>query len=148
VAGNIKPSLFSIRATPYEASAPSENRIITQTEYNDGSGIKHAIDAWLVGGDVVATPSGLSVAGKISIVNINDSGWTALPAASLLNRNGMGIQNPNGTQLKLNFDNTEPGYVGWSVNPNGEAFLDVRDTVTVYAKAQSGNIDITIMEVS
>lgn len=148
MAGNIKPSLFSIRATPYESSPPADTRIITQTEYFDGSGTKHAIDAWLVGGDVVATPSGLSTAGKFSNVIINDSNWTALPAASLSNRNGMGIQNPNATQLKLNFDNTEPGYVGWTVNANGELFIDIQDTVTIYAKSQSGNITLGIMEVS
>lgn len=94
------------------------------------------------------TASGLTVAGKITEVALNSSTWTALPSTALTNRNGMGIQNPNGVEIKLNFDNTEPGYVGWKIAPNGETFLDVRDTIVIYAKSASSTPTVVIMEVS
>lgn len=97
---------------------------------------------------VDAVPSGLATAGRITEVTLNDTGWTALPATALTDRNGMGIQNPNSTQIKLNFDNSEPSFIGWSVNANGEAFIDIRDSVVIYARAASGSPVITIMEVS
>jgi hypothetical protein len=92
--------------------------------------------------------SGLSVAGRISRVTLNDTTWTALPLSALANRNGVGIQNDSTTQIKLNFDNAEPGYIGWSLNASGETFIDVTDAITVYAKSQTGTPTITVMEVS
>lgn len=97
---------------------------------------------------VSATPSGLSTAGVITVVTLNSTGWTALPATALTDRNGIGIQNDSAIQIKLNFDNLEPGYVGWNVNANGETFVDITDAVIIYAKSQSGTPSITVMEVS
>ena len=97
---------------------------------------------------IEANLTGLSVAGKITEVTLSSASWTALPVTALVNRNGMGIQNPSAVQIKLNFDNTEPGFIGWIINAGSETFVDIRDTVVIYAKAQSGTPTITIMEVS
>lgn len=114
----------------------------------DTDGNKRALDVYSRGGNVSSTPAGLKTAGKITEVTVNSAGWTALPATALINRNGLGIQNVGNKQIKLNFDNTEPGYVGWIVNAGGETFIDVTDAVTIYAKADSGNQLLIIMEVS
>ena len=100
------------------------------------------------GGSVDTVPSGLSTEGKITEVTLSDSSWTALPATALSGRNGMGVQNDSATQIKIGFDSGESGYVGWSVNINGEFFIDVTDAITVYAKAQTGSPTVTVMEVS
>lgn len=95
-----------------------------------------------------ATASGLSTAGKITEITINSTGWTTLPTTALTSRNGIGIQNPNGVEIKLNFDNAEPGYIGWRISPNGETFLDIKDSVIIYAKAAAGTPTLTLMEVA
>lgn len=95
-----------------------------------------------------ATAAGLSTAGKITEIAINSTGWTALPTTALSNRNGIGIQNPNGVEIKINFDNSEPSYVGWRISPNGETFLDIKDSVIIYARAAAGTPTLTLMEVA
>ena len=99
-------------------------------------------------GIVNALPSGLTIGGKITEVTLNSTTWTALPATALVDRNGMGFQNDNGIKIKVGFDNTEPGFVGWSVNANGEFFIDVSDSIISYAKAESGAPTLTVMEVA
>jgi len=98
--------------------------------------------------NATVTTSGLGVEGKITVVTINSVTWTALPAAPLTDRNGLGLQNDSAIQIKLNFDSGEPGYIGWTINGNGETFLDIRDTVVVFAKSSSGTPSLNIMEVS
>jgi hypothetical protein len=97
---------------------------------------------------LTASPGGLTTGGKITEVTLNSSSWVALPPTALTDRNGMGLQNPNATAIKLNFDNTEPGYVGWRIAPNGETFLDVKDSIIVYAKAEVGNPTLVVMEIA
>lgn len=99
-------------------------------------------------GEFDALPAGLNTGGKITEVTLNSSTWVALPATALTGRNGMGIQNPNGIEIKLNFDNAQAGYVGWIVRPNGETFMDIKEGVVIYAKAQSGTPIVVIMEVA
>jgi len=92
--------------------------------------------------------SGLSIAGKISTVTINSITWTALPLASLTARNGISVHNQTNTQMKINYDNTEPGYVGPIINSGGERYYDIRDTIILYGKCQAGTIDVVIEELS
>lgn len=97
---------------------------------------------------VVSTPSGLNTAGLITEVTLNSSTWTALPATVLTERNAMGIQNNSAQEIKINFDSGVVGYVGWTVAAGGELFLDVKEAVTVYAKAKNSTPVITVLEVS
>lgn len=94
------------------------------------------------------TPSGLTIGGKITEVTLNSSTWTALPATAFSQRNGMGFQNPSAIEIKVNFDNGVGTFTGWSVKPNGELFIDVSDSVIVYAKSASGTPTVTVMEVA
>jgi hypothetical protein len=70
------------------------------------------------------------------------------PPVPLVNRNAILIQNQTGTQAKLNYDPSEPGYVGIWINANGEAYRDIRDSVIVYAKCATGTIDLVVEELS
>jgi hypothetical protein len=61
----------------------------------------------------------------------------------------MGIQNDTTDEIKINFSAAVGGYVGWTVKANGEFFIDLTDSVTVYAKSESGTTPtITVMEVA
>jgi len=113
----------------------------------DGNASLVSILAQLVSG-LNTTPSGLTIGGKITEVTLNSLTWTALPTTALTDRNGLAFQNPNGVEVKIGFDNTETGYVGWAVNASGEFFIDVSDSITVYAKASSGTPKLVIMEVA
>lgn len=97
---------------------------------------------------VTSKPAGLENQGLITRVTLNSTTWTALPASALVDRNGLGIQNDSNVKIKLNFDNTEPSFIGWGVNANGETFLDISNSVVVYAKSESGTPTITVMEVA
>lgn len=108
-----------------------------------------AINSRIVGGEGSFSPSGLKTEGKITEVDLDDSSWTPIPATAQTKRNAIFLQNLSGSQIKLNFDNTEPGYVGWTVNDLGEFFIDVTDGIIIYGKAESGaSPTITAMEVS
>lgn len=112
-------------------------------------GDKHLLDV-AIGKSISLgfSPSGLSIGGKVTEVTLSSTVWTALPATALTSRNGMGIQNESAVSIKVGFDPGETGFVGWTVLPNGEFFIDVSDVVVVYAKAQSGTPTVTIMEVA
>lgn len=99
-------------------------------------------------GEFDAVPAGLNTAGKITEITLASGSWTALPATALVGRNGVGVQNPTGIEIKLNYDSGEAGFIGWSVKPNGEFFIDIKDGVTIYAKAASGAPTVTVMEVA
>ena len=93
--------------------------------------------------------SGLRNAGRISVVALNDTTWTALPLVPLTARNAICIQNESGIIIKTNYDNAEPGFVGMSIGGSGgERQYDITDTIIIYAKAQSGTPSITLEELS
>ena len=98
-------------------------------------------------------PSGLQNEGKITEVVLSSVAWTALPTTSLSNRNAMSVQNESGIVIKINYDNTEPGFVGATI-PGGSAgfpaerFYNVTDAITIYAKAASGTPTVTVEELS
>lgn len=128
----------------------------TRVTGTDVSGNKRALDVAVKEGNVTADvsgtintiPSGLSTAGQITRVTLSSASWTALPATALTDRNGLGVQNDSGIEIKVGFDSGEAGYVGWTVRDLGEFFVDITDAVTLYAKAASGTPTVTVMEVS
>jgi hypothetical protein len=91
---------------------------------------------------------GLTVEGKITIVSINDSTWTALPNTSLADRNSITIQNTSGVQMKVQYDNGVGGYVGVAIEPDSERYYNITDGITIYGKSSSGTVDITIEELA
>jgi hypothetical protein len=60
----------------------------------------------------------------------------------------MGIQNYSGVDIKINYNNTEPGYVGVILKDGNERFYDISDTIPLYAKAASGTPTIIVEELS
>lgn len=113
---------------------------------NDGEVVVRTTLSGEVSGEF--TPSGLRISGKVTEVVLSDTAWTALPPVALINRNAINIQNYSGTQIKLNFDPSIPGYTGVVVNDQSERNYDIKDTILVYAKAEIGNPVIIIEEVS
>lgn len=104
------------------------------------------------GGPIITTPSGLTVAGRVTIVSITSVGWTVLPATALTDRNAITIQNTGGTEIKLNYDisGSPPviGYVGVIMPVDGERFYDITDDIKIYARAASGSPSITVEELA
>ncbi len=87
--------------------------------------------------------SGLSIGGRITEVTIDDVSWTALPPTPLTNRNAMSIQNVSGFEIKVNYvDNV--GYIGMVIPNNNERYYDIKDSIIMYARAQSGSGSVII----
>lgn len=93
-------------------------------------------------------PSGLTIGGKITLVTINDSTWSALPTTALTNRNAICIQNRSGQEIKINYDNTVVGYVGVVLPDKGERYYDISDSIVIYAKSSSGTANVTVEEIA
>jgi hypothetical protein len=95
------------------------------------------------------SPSGLRIAGKITEVELVDYEWRLLPPAALSNRNALAVQNPTGTEIKLNYTNAVIGYVGMVIYPNGgERRYDIKDTIPAYGRSQAGTVIVNVEELS
>lgn len=93
-------------------------------------------------------PSGLKNAGKITTVTIGDSVWTPIPATPLTDRNAMSIQNLSNVNVKINYDNSVSGYNGIEIKSGFERYYDIKDTIILYAKSESGSVQLVIEELS
>lgn len=109
-----------------------------------------AVRTVVSGGEISGTlePSGLRNGGRITEVTLSSTIWTALPLVSLDGRNALAIQNRSGIEIKINYTNTETGYVGMVIDNGGERFYDISDSITIYAKASSGTPIVSIEEIS
>lgn len=106
-------------------------------------------DALRTFGEFDAAPSGLRNSGKHTIIAVNDTTWTALPSVALLNRNAIAIQNNSDTDIKVNYSDSVVGYTGMTIRKNGaERQYDIKDTILLYAKSESGTVFIDIEELS
>ncbi len=94
------------------------------------------------------TPSGLKIAGRVSIVNVNDTTWTALPATALTDRNAISIINRSGQQVKINYSASVSGYVGVPIDNGSERFYDISDSIVVYCKSQTGSAELIVEELA
>ena len=94
------------------------------------------------------TPSGLRNGGKITVVTLGDSVWTPLPLAALSDRNAMSIQNLSDVNIKINYDNTVSGYIGIEIKAGFERYYDIKDTITIYARTESGSAQVVVEELS
>lgn len=101
-----------------------------------------------VDGSFSATFSGLSVGGQVTEVTIDNTSWTALPATALLNRNAIAIQNRTGQEIKINYDNSEPGYVGIVIDDKSERFYDITDDILIYAKSKTSSCVVFVEELA
>lgn len=94
------------------------------------------------------TPSGLTTGGRITIVTLSSASWTALPLTPLASRNAISVQNQSAVQIKLGYDDLEAGYIGMILEPGGERFYNITDSIIMYAKASSGAPDIAVEEIA
>jgi 3-dehydroquinate synthase class II len=101
-----------------------------------------------IDGSFSASPGGLRVGGKVTEVIINNTTWTALPLTALLNRNAIAIQNRTGQEIKVNYDNTEPGYVGIVIDDKSERFYDITDAIIIYAKSKISSCTVFVEEIA
>lgn len=89
--------------------------------------------------------------GKITVVALNDSSWTPLPAIALPGRKAMGVQNVSGFEMKLQYVvSPDPGYVGLKVAPGSERYYAYTDGIAVYGRLApgSGTASIIIEELA
>ena len=93
-------------------------------------------------------PGGLTIGGKVTEVTLNSATWTALPATALTDRNHISIQNPSTSEIKLNYDNSIGTYTGVILGAGNERHYDITDSITIYAKSQSGTPTIIVEEVA
>ena len=100
-------------------------------------------------GEFESVPSGLRNGGRHTIVSVNNTSWTALPASALTDRNAIAIQNNSDQDVKVNYDNTVAGYEGMTIRSRGgERQYDIKDTIVIYAKSKTGTVNLDIEELS
>jgi hypothetical protein len=133
-----------LKVYPNSKSSPNDAKVLTGTDCGVD---KTGLDTFICGGAVGTTPSGLTTGGLVTEVTLSAVAWTALPASALADRNSLGVQNPTGTQIKINFA-TPAGYVGWIVNANGEFFIDITDSIILYARSAAGAPVVNVMEIA
>lgn len=92
--------------------------------------------------------SGLTIAGLVSSVVINDVTWTAVPATPLANRNALCIFNTSVVEIKLNYSSGVAGYFGVPLAAGNQRFYDITDSIIMYAKSSSGSPTIIVEELS
>jgi hypothetical protein len=95
------------------------------------------------------TFQGLSTEGKVTLVNLTDSAWTALPATPLTNRNSIVFQNQsdNGKALLLNYSASAPAE-GIRIEDGGFRSLAIRPGIVVYGRMTTGSGKVAVEELA
>lgn len=88
--------------------------------------------------------SGLTIAGKITEVTIDDSTWTNVTPTPIASRNTLSIQNQSAFEIKINYNPLTVGYVGTKISVDGERHY-LNRSIPIYAKAESGAGTIIIL---
>lgn len=98
----------------------------------------------------VSSDTSAKIEGKITVISINEFGWTAIPATPLTGRRALNIQNPSGSTIYINYDNAAPANQGIKVASDGERSYDAKDSIQYYARASTGAgaVNITVEEIS
>jgi len=93
------------------------------------------------------SPSGLKNAGRVQLITLSNTSWTALPATPLVDRNAISVQNNTTSEIKINYT-TGVGYVGMTIPVGGERSYDIKDTIVIYARAKTGTPIVEVEELS
>ena len=101
-----------------------------------------------VTGAVTSYPAGLTVAGRVTVVTISNTAWTALPATPLSMRNAISIQNQSGQEVKINYISSIVGYIGMTIPNGGERFYDITQNIVVYAMSSVSSCTLNVEELS
>lgn len=123
---------------PQLDSSPSTAFVQTGTKVSQKGGA----DVYVVGGSVTGevTFQGLSIEGKVTLVNLDDTTWTLLPSTALTNRNSITLQNQsdNGRTILINYSNTAPSGEGIRIEDGGYRALAIRPGIVVYGRMKVG----------
>ena len=128
------------------AGSTHDHSELTATDNTVAGQVKRGLDVTIINDAVPIEVS--AIGGRITEVSVNDSTWTALPTTALASRNALTVQNQSDREIKVNYDNTESGYVGIIIASGGERYYDIADAVTLYAKSESGTVTIAIEELA
>jgi hypothetical protein len=96
----------------------------------------------------VSQTSGLTKSGLVTIVAVNQTTWTKLPATALAGRNAVCIQNRSGQEIKINYSDAVVGYVGVVIPNNGERYYDISDDIAIWCKSTSSSANVTVEEIA
>jgi len=94
------------------------------------------------------SPTGGGSIGETAQLAITNTGWTLVPANALDSIVSLNIQNNTGQDVKLNFDNTEPGYEGILLSDSQERIYTLfpktiaNVTFQVYAKSSTSAVTL------
>jgi len=129
---------------PNATSIDSNVKTLERYSYRDCGG--EVAQRSYICNSVPTFPSGLSIAGRVSVVALSDSAWTELPATALADRNAIAIQNQSDYEIKLNYSDSVSGYVGVIVPSGAERFYDITPDIPIYARFESGGSGSVVIE--
>lgn len=111
-------------------------------------GNKTGLDVAVGGGTM--SFSGLSTAGKITHVSLDDTQWKPLPATALANRNNITVQNisDNGAVVLWNYSGSAPATEGFRIEDGQFKSVAITDAITVYGRILSGSGTVCVDEVA
>ena len=117
----------------------------------DDSG-RRALHVKSQGGTVTANFRGLSIAGRITVVTLNQNTWTAVPAVPLANRNSLLVQNNSTLYTVLwNYSASAPTNEGFQIVPQGYKEVAITPSIVVYCKllgSGAATADVVVEELS
>jgi hypothetical protein len=122
-----------------------EGKAVTGTDF---PGNKRGLDVSIAGGTAQFTPSGLTIGGLITRVTINNTGWTALPATPLTDRNTIAVQNKSVGEIYINFDNSAAVADSWLVTAGGSVSYGITESIVLYARSAAASADVIVKELA
>jgi len=146
---DVKVAEIEVESGQYErAAANSLHHLIVEVRHLGG--ILSDLNRFPVDIDGTIFPSGLSNAGLVTSLALDDTAWVPLPATALTDRNSLAIQNQsdNGNIIIVNYDPLAPLNIGWRIYDGGYKEIPVKDNIVIYAKMLSGLGTALIDEVS
>jgi hypothetical protein len=100
--------------------------------------------------DSIVGIEGLGNAGRITVIALTASAWTALPTTPLTARASVFVQNQsgNGNVVLLNYSNTAGSGEGIQVADGGYKGASINGSVTLYGRMASGTGTVAVEELA
>lgn len=112
---------------------------------------RRALHVKTQGGNVTARFQGLSIGGRITMVELSDSEWRQLPSAALVNRNSLLMQNISTKTILWNYSASALASEGFQILSGGFKEVAITDAIHVYARvagAGSGLATVVVEELA
>jgi hypothetical protein len=89
------------------------------------------------------------ISGVTTVVALNSTTWTALPASNLALRKALQISNNSGIEIELKLNSNSGSYgTGRKLKDQEIAAYDIGPSITMYARAASGTPSVVVEELS